>query len=332
MSTAIRHVGVIGAGAWGTALAAVACRAGRQVTIWARSPELADTINADHCNTTYLPGIPLPDTLMATARPEDLSGIDLVLLATPAQAMRDILARFSGHLSAGITAVINSKGIENTSGQFLSDVLADIAPDLAPACLSGPSFAADVTRGLPTAVALAANDMARARQAAEALSFERFRIYPGTDLKGVQLCGTVKNVLAIACGICEGKKLGDSARSALVTRGFAELSRLAARLDVASSTLTGLAGLGDLILTCTSRQSRNYSLGVALGEGETLAAIMAGRRTVWEGVHSVSTVVDLATRNGIEMPIAEAVNAIVQGSSTADREIARLLARPIGSE
>ena len=332
MTSTIDKVGVIGAGSWGTALATVATRAGRNVTIWARSTEVRDAINQQHCNQTYLPDIPLPAELHATTDPAELADADMVLLATPAQAMRDVLAMFVDHLQAGITGVINSKGIERQTGMFLSDVLAEAAPQLVPAVLSGPSFAADVTRGLPTAVTLAANDEATAKTAADALAIPAFRIYASTDLKGVQLCGTVKNVLAIACGICEGKRLGDSARAALITRGFAELSRLADALQIDPTTLRGLAGLGDLILTCSSRQSRNYSLGYALGEGRTLEDIMAGRRTVSEGVHSAGEVVELARNRAIEMPIAEAVNAIVSGSSTADAEITRLLARPIGSE
>ena len=256
----------------------------------------------------------------------------MVLAATPAQAMRTVMGTFADVLPAGIPAVINSKGIERQSGQFLSDVLSEATPALVPAVLSGPSFAADVTRGLPTAVTVAARETQTAQRVAEALTLPTFRIYASTDLKGVQLCGTVKNVLAIACGICDGKKLGDSARAALITRGFAELSRLAGAEGVSPSTLTGLSGLGDLILTCSSRQSRNFSLGVALGEGASLEDIMAGRRTVSEGVHSAQEVVELAQKHGIEMPIAEAVTAIAAGRSSADEEITRLLARPVGPE
>lgn len=332
MKAPIEKLGVIGGGAWGTALAAVAVRAGRDVTLWARSGEVCRAINQNHCNEAYLPGIELPRDLTATTRPQDLSDADMVLLATPAQAMRTVMADFADVLRAGIPAVINSKGIERQTGKFLSDVLTECAPDLKPAVLSGPSFAADVTRGLPTAVTVAAETIETAQTVAEALALPAFRIYASTDLKGVQLCGTVKNVLAIACGICEGKKLGDSARAALITRGFAELSRLASAEGVNPSTLTGLSGLGDLILTCTSRQSRNFSLGVALGQGKSLADIMAGRRTVSEGVHSAQEVVELAQKHGIEMPIAEAVTAIAAGRSSADDEVTRLLARPVGPE
>ena len=332
MTMAINKVGVIGGGSWGTALASVAVRSGREVTLWARSKEVCRTINQTHCNEAYLPGITLPKSLRATTRPHDLAGAEMVLLATPAQAMRAVLTDFAGVLKTGIPAVINSKGIERQSGKFLSDVLADCAPGLTPAVLSGPSFAADVTRALPTAVTVAAEHIETAQTVAGALSLPTFRIYPSTDLRGVQLCGTVKNVLAIACGICEGKQLGDSARAALITRGFAELSRLANAEGVAPSTLTGLSGLGDLILTCSSRQSRNFSLGVALGEGKSLGDVMAGRRTVSEGVHSAQEVVELAQRHGIEMPIAEAVTAIAAGRSSADDEIIRLLSRPVGPE
>ncbi len=332
MMREINKVGVIGGGAWGTALASVAVRAGRNVILWARSGEVCTAINETQCNQAYLPGIDLPAALRATTRAADLADVDMVLAATPAQAMRQVLTGFAGVLPKAIPAVINSKGIERDSGKFLTDVLADVTPDLVPAVLSGPSFAADVTRGLPTAVTVAAADIDTARLIASALTLPTFRIYASTDLKGVQLCGTVKNVLAIACGICEGKQLGDSARAALITRGFAELSRLATAEGISPATLTGLSGLGDLILTCSSRQSRNFSLGVALGEGKSLADIMAGRRTVSEGVHSAKEVVELAQIHGIEMPIAEAVTAIAAGRSSADDEITRLLSRPVGAE
>ena len=332
MTAAINKVGVIGGGSWGTALATVAVRAGRKVVLWARSEDICKAINDQHCNETYLPGIELPLGLRATTTAQDLADVDMVLAATPAQSMRNTMAGFAPVLQAGTPVVINSKGIERETGKFLSDVLTEIAPGLVPAVLSGPSFAADVTRNLPTAVTVAAEQIETAQQVAEALTLPTFRIYASTDLKGVQLCGTVKNVLAIACGICEGKKLGDSALAALITRGFAELSRLAAAEGVSPATLTGLSGLGDLILTCSSRQSRNFSLGVALGEGASLDDIMAGRRTVSEGVHSAREVVELAQKHGIEMPIAEAVTAIAAGNSSADHEITRLLARPARSE
>ncbi len=332
MTTEINKVGVIGGGSWGTALASLAVRAGRDVILWARSDEICSAINDQHCNEVYLPGIKLPMGLRATTNQQDLSGVDMVLLATPAQAMRAVVKSFSEVLQPGIPAVINSKGIERQSGNYLSDVVAQAAPALVPAVLSGPSFAADVTRGLPTAVTVAAEQIETARFIADALAIPAFRIYPSTDLKGVQLCGTVKNVLAIACGICEGKELGDSARAALITRGFAELSRLAIAEGVSPATLSGLSGLGDLILTCSSRQSRNFSLGVALGQGSSLADIMSSRRTVSEGVHSAQEVVELAQKHGIEMPVSEAVTAIAAGKSTADEQITRLLARPVGSE
>ena len=332
MTIPIRHVGVIGAGAWGTALATVAIRAGRKAMLWARSGEVCRAINQTHCNDAYLPGIRLPDELVATTAASDLAHCDLVLIATPAQAMRPVMKSFAGSLPDGIPAVINSKGIERETGNFLSEVLMQVCPSLEPAVLSGPSFATDVTKGLPTAVTVAATSMATANSIAGALSLPTFRIYPGTDLKGVQLCGAVKNVLAIACGICDGKGFGDSARAALITRGFAELGRLTNALGVNPATLGGLAGLGDLILTCSSRQSRNFSLGAALGEGQPLADILATRRTVSEGVYTAEVVVQLAADHAIEMPIAEAVNAIVSGRSSADDEITRLLARPVRSE
>ncbi len=332
MTAQFEHIGVIGAGAWGTALAATAARAGHQVSLWCRSEGLCTSLNDAHENSVYLPGITLPERIVTTTAQADLATCNALLVVTPAQAMREVMTGFAPHLNDGIPAATCCKGIEMTTGKYMSEVLEDVCPGLVPAVLSGPSFAADVARGLPTAVTLAAHDLDLASAFAKALTIPSFRVYAATDLEGVELCGAAKNVMAIACGIAAGKAFGDSARAALITRGFAELSRLASALGVRPATLTGLSGLGDLILTCSSTQSRNFSLGAALGSGQTLDDYMAGRRTVSEGVHTAGVLVDLARKHGVEMPICEAVAAIVQGRSSADEEIARLLARPVKPE
>ena len=331
MST-IDHIGVIGAGSWGTALAATAARAGHRVTMWARSADLCERINRTHENADYLPGIDLPKSITVTNAPGDLADCNAVLIVTPAQAMRPVMLNFAGILPDGTPAAICCKGIETSTGKFMNNVLAEVCAGLTPAVLSGPSFAADVVKGLPTAVTLAAADLALAEQFARAITITSFRVYPSNDVEGVELCGAAKNVMAIACGIASGKGMGESAKAALITRGFAELSRLAAAMNVQPATLTGLSGLGDLILTCSSSQSRNFSLGVALGQGQTVEQHMAGRRTVAEGAPTSAVLVDLARNNDVEMPICEAVAAIVGGQSSADEEIARLLARPVRSE
>lgn len=332
MTATFNHIGIAGAGSWGTALAATAARAGHEVTLWCRSQALCDTLNSTRQNPDYLPGITLPEGISVTTQNAALAPCDAILVVTPAQAMRAVMTELGSNIRKDVPAATCCKGIEMTTGLYMSDVLGQVCPHLQPAVLSGPSFAADVARGLPTAVTLAARDMDLAKEFARALTLPAFRVYASTDLEGVELCGAAKNVLAIACGIAGGKNFGDSARAALITRGFAELSRLGEALRVRPATLAGLSGLGDLILTCSSTQSRNFSLGKALGEGQSLQDYMQSRRTVSEGVHTAGVLVDLARRHGVEMPICEAIEAIVQGRSSADDEIARLLARPVKPE
>ena len=326
-----RSAGVVGAGSWGTALAAVMVRAGLATTLWARSPDMAAAIERDRENRAYLPGVRLPDGLAVTGDMSRLAAADLLLLATPAQAMGSVLSNLRD-IAKGTPGIICAKGIERGSDCFMSEVLQEACPVLEPYVLSGPSFAVDVVAGLPTAVTLAGRDAAAARDLAAAMSLDTFRIYASNDIRGVELGGAVKNVLAIACGISDGKALGDSARAALTTRGFAELARLGLALGAQRETLTGLSGLGDLILTCSSPKSRNFSLGLALGCGEALGAILAGRRGVSEGVHTASVVNAIAARHGVDMPIAAAVQAIVEERSSPDAEIARLLSRPVKFE
>ena len=320
------EVGVIGAGAWGTALAGVAARAGHRVTLWARSPAHAGGINERRANPAYLPGFALPPGITATSSPADLGGANLVLIATPAQAVRETLARFAGLFPAGTAAVICAKGIERGSRRLMSEVVAKALPEATALVLSGPSFARDVALDLPTAVTLAAPTLEEAARLAESLSLPSFRIYASDDVLGVQLGGAVKNVLAIACGISDGRGLGDSARAALTTRAFAELARFGRAMGARPETLTGLSGLGDLILTCASPQSRNFAYGLALGRRDSPAG-----GTV-EGVATAAAVCDMAQELGVDMPISAAVRRIVEGRTEIDEELARLLARPLKAE
>lgn len=320
------EVGVIGAGSWGTALAGVAARAGHRVTLWARSPALAARINETGANEAYLPGLPLPAKIAATADPADLAGANLALIATPAQAVRETLSGFAAQLAPSTAVVVCAKGIERGSRSLMSEVVAETLPGAVAYVLSGPSFAGDVARHLPTAVTLAGPTLDGAARLAETLSLPSFRIYASDDIVGVQLGGAVKNVLAIACGISDGRGLGDSARAALTTRAFAELARFSRAMGARAETLTGLSGLGDLVLTCASRQSRNFAYGIALGRGTSPPG-----GTV-EGVPTAGVVSDMADALGVDMPICAAVRRIVEGRSEIDAELARLLARPLKAE
>lgn len=323
------RIGVLGAGAWGMALASVAERAGHDVTVWARKAETAALINGTHRLEARLPGIQFGEKLRATSDTSDLSGVDAVLAVVPAQVLRGVLAQFP-RLKAPV--VLCAKGIEADSGLLMNEVLAQCLPEVPGLILSGPSFAADVARGLPTAVTLAAPDLRLAKDWAQSLSLPTFRIYPSDDPRGVELGGAVKNVLAIACGIAAGKNLGDSARAALTTRAFTELTRFGKALGGRPETLTGLSGLGDLLLTCSSRQSRNYSFGLALGEGKSTEAALAEARGTVEGIATARIVARLAREQSIDMPISAAVAAVIDGASDPETEIARLLARPVNPE
>lgn len=337
MTRRIERLGIVGAGAWGTALACVAARAGREVVVWAREPEVAGAIEAGRGNPLFLPDVPVPP-IHATTDLSRLAECDACLLVTPAQHLRVVTAelmRLAGALNTAprdLPLVVCAKGIEKESGLLLTQVLEETAPGCPSAVLSGPSFAADVARGLPTAVTLACADAELGRALVAAIGQPEFRPYLSGDPVGAQVGGAVKNVLAIACGVVEGKQLGESARAALITRGFAEMARLGRALGAQPGTLGGLSGLGDLVLTCSSRQSRNMSLGVALGTGETLADILADRRSVAEGVHSAGAVLELARRHEVEMPISHAVAAIVAGRLSVDDAIDGLLSRPFTEE
>jgi glycerol-3-phosphate dehydrogenase (NAD(P)+) len=333
MTTApLRKSGVIGGGAWGTALAQVCARAGRDVVLWAREPDVVASINAAHENATFLKGVPLEPAIRATGDLADLARADLILAVPPAQHMRSTLNAFAPHARAGLPILLCSKGIEQGSLKLMTEVLAETIPQAQPAVLSGPSFAGEVARGLPTAVTLAFPESGCAEDLAEAIATPTFRPYFATDMIGAEAGGAVKNVLAIACGIVEGRGLGRSAHAALITRGFAELTRLAVALGGEAETVAGLCGLGDLVLTCSSPQSRNMSVGLALGGGQTLEEALAGKLSVAEGVASAPAVRELARKLGVETPICEAVAAILAGEVGVDDAIRGLLSRPLREE
>jgi len=332
MTRRLQRLGVVGAGAWGTALAVALRRAGRDVVLWARRAELAAELAASRESAAYLPGVALDAAIAVTADPAAPAEADALLLVTPAQHLRSVVAGLAPHLRRDVPLVVCSKGIERGSGKLMTEVLAEVAPGRPTAVLSGPTFAAEVGRGLPTAVTLAATDAALGEALVAALGSRTFRPYLSDDPLGAQVGGAVKNVIAIACGIVAGRELGENARAALITRGLAEVARLGRCLGARPETFAGLAGLGDLTLTSTSRQSRNYALGAALGAGQSLAEATAGRRSVAEGAFTAHALIALAAAHRIEMPISTAVAAILDGRAAIDEEIAALLARPFRSE
>lgn len=329
---AIQTIGVIGAGAWGTALAQTARLAGCDVALWAREAEVADEINSAHRNSIFLPGVPLDPGVVATSDLAEITERDAILLVPPAQHVRATTEALAPLLVPGTPVVVCAKGLEQATGKLMGEVLAETIPLATLAVLSGPSFAADVAVGLPAALTLATESAALGQRLAEAVGYRNFRLYWSDDTVGAQLGGALKNVLAIAAGIVDGKQLGASAHAALVTRGFAEMRRLGAVLGARGETLSGLSGLGDLVLTCGSPQSRNMSLGRALGQGQKLDDVLGARRSVAEGVYTAAAVVRLAGEHGIEMPIAAAVHAIVTGALDVDTAIEALLARPFRPE
>lgn len=320
-------IGVIGAGAWGTALAQTLSANGRDVTLWSFEPECADAINSLHVNTRYLDGVPLDPKLRATSNPADLAGSDAILSVAPAQHTRGTLQAFVPYIADGTPVLLCSKGIEISSGAFMADVLRDVLPRAVPAVLSGPSFAADVARGLPTAVTLACADAKIGADLVTACAAPTFRPYLTDDVIGAEIGGAVKNVLAIVCGIVLGKGLGRSAHAATMARGFAEMTRLGIALGARPETLTGLCGLGDLVLTCSSEMSRNMSFGLALGRGEKINDILKNRLSVTEGVATAPALKTLAVNANVEMPISFALADILDGSLSVDDAVTDLLAR-----
>ncbi len=328
----MERIGIVGAGAWGTALAITAARAGRSVTLWAHEAEVVASISASRENTLYLPGIPLPEKITATSELADVAACDLVLWVTPAQFARPTLKVFSRYHRKGIPILMCSKGIEEGSLELMSDVLDAELPGAPWGVLSGPTFAIDVAKGLPTAITLACSDQNLARNMAHAIRTPTFRPYWTEDVIASEVGGAVKNVLAIACGIVSGRELGSNAQAALITRGMAEITRLAVAKGAAPINLMGLAGLGDLILTATSMKSRNFSLGAALGEGRKLDDILGERRAVTEGVFTARACRELAQKAQIDMPITEAVASILFDGADIDTTITDLLARPLRAE
>ena len=325
----IRRIGILGAGAWGTALAVIAERAGREVILWPRRKTQAEALAAERENRLHLPGVRLAPAIHVSAEQAPVFESDAVLVALPAQHLREHLAGLSW--PHHIPAVICAKGIERGSLKSMPELLAELQPEADAAVLSGPTFAGEAAAGHPTAVVIAARDPVLAESLAAALATPAFRPYASDDPLGVALGGSAKNVLAIGCGIVLGRGLGENARAALLTRGLAELQRLVAAAGGRRETAMGLSGAGDLILTATSSQSRNSSLGEALGRGRKLAEILAERQSVAEGVESAAAVVALARRHGVEMPISQSVAAILAGGDI-DAELRRLLARPLKRE
>jgi glycerol-3-phosphate dehydrogenase (NAD(P)+) len=327
---AYQRLSIVGAGSWGLALASAAQRAGRDVIVWTRSAETADTLVRTR-ESPRLPGARIDDRIAITASLEDAARCDAILLVVPAQALREVASALAPMVTNGMPVIACAKGIERGTQKFMTEVIAQAAPNAAPAVLSGPSFASDVARGLPTAVTLAATEEKMAANLAHALGSATFRPYHSTDMRGVEIGGAAKNVLAIAAGIVSGRGLGASAAAALTTRGFAELMRFGRALGAHPETLTGLSGLGDLILSCSTPQSRNYSLGLALGRG--LSPLEAIAKTgLAEGVYTASVLSEMARGAVVEMPIMDAVADVVEGKASVDQAIERLLARPVRAE
>lgn len=326
-----RRIGVLGAGAWGTALAQVAARAGGEVVLWAHAPETAAAIAAARENIVYLPGCPLHPSIQVTNDLREAMACDAVLAATPAQHLRAVLLAGEAAVTGGLPITLCCKGVEQGTLALVSEVLEATIPQARGLVLSGPGFAREVAAGMPTATTIA-GPAPLAAALAQRLATPAFRPYVTDDLIGAEIGGAVKNVIAIACGVAAGKGMGESARAALITRGFAEMMRLGVALGARVETLNGLCGLGDLVLTCSSLQSRNMALGFALGSGETLEQALAGKRTVAEGAASAPAVSALAARAGVEMPICAAVAKVLDGSLSVDHAIFALLSRPLRSE
>jgi glycerol-3-phosphate dehydrogenase (NAD(P)+) len=323
-------IAVLGAGAWGVALANVAAQGRARTPLWTRDPAHAAALARDRENRRHLPGLSLARAVEPTTDLSCIAGAEIVLAVVPAQAMRAVAQAARPHLAAGAAFVICAKGIERDRRRFMSEVVAEELPQARPAVLSGPSFAADVCKGLPTAVTLAAPEEALAQRLCEALSTKTFRLYRSTDMRGVEIGGAAKNVFAIAAGMASGRGLGASAQAALIARSFAELNRLGRALGARPETLMGLSGLGDLVLTCGSAQSRNFAFGQALGRGAATKDAAAGKLT--EGAFTAHVLVEMARAEGLEMPIAEAVDAILSARLGVDAAIDALLMRPLKAE
>ena len=328
-SIGVQTIGVIGGGAWGTALAQVAASDGTKIMLWAREAEVVDAVNLTHENPIFLPGISLSSDVRATANLGDLSDCALLLAVAPAQHLGGLLR---GLERRNQPIILCSKGMEQSTGRLMCDVARDAGWAGPVAVLSGPTFAHEVAAGLPAAVTLAAADSATAQRFAEQIARPMLRPYVSTDVIGAEIGGVVKNVLAIACGVVDGAGLGQNARAALISRGFAEMTRYGLARGAQLETLTGLAGLGDLVLTCSSTSSRNFSLGRGLGTGQDAAMLLSDRNSVAEGAFSAAILVEDAARRGVDMPICAAVAQLVAGTLSAREAIATLMARPLKRE
>jgi glycerol-3-phosphate dehydrogenase (NAD(P)+) len=325
----ITRIAVLGGGAWGTALAETAVRAGRNVALWEHEPGNAEQL-AQKCESKFLPGFRIDDAIEVTRDLAAAATADAILLVVPAQATRAVMTALAPHLGNGTPVVVCAKGIEHGSHKFMTEIVAECAPRATPAILSGPSFAADVARGLPTAVTLACADAGQAKALAHAFGTAMFRPYHSTDVRGVEIGGAAKNVLAIAAGIVTGRGLGASAAAALITRGFAELARFGKAFGAKPETLTGLSGLGDLVLTCSTPQSRNFSFGVDLAKG--IAPKQAGGGKLAEGAFTAPVLLEMAQQRKVEMPISNAVAAVLADMMSVDEAIESLLTRPFKAE
>ncbi|MDD4616659.1 MAG: NAD(P)-dependent glycerol-3-phosphate dehydrogenase [Alphaproteobacteria bacterium] len=330
MPHSFTSIGIIGAGAWGTALALAVRRTGSEVTLWALEPEVAAEITEKRKNTVFLPGIDIPPEIRTTSELSDLTACKMLILATPAQHLRAMCQNLARLLKQPVPLVIASKGIEKASYRLMSEVVAEELPGFPIYILSGPSFAKEVAQNLPAALTLASEH--DVETVAQALSSPCFRLYTTDDIIGAQIGGAVKNVLAIACGIISGRHLGENARAGLITRGLAEIVRLAKALGARTETLMGLSGIGDVVLTCSSLQSRNMSLGFELGQGKNLQAILAERKSVAEGLSSAAATLGLARRHGVDMPVVSAVDMVLRDMATIDESIKALLSRPLKKE
>jgi len=323
------RIGVVGGGAWGTALAQVAACGDEEVLLWAREPEVSASINSGHENGLFLPGVKLSPSLRATSELGALDGCDALLVVTPAQHTRAVLSKLD---AVGKPLVLCSKGIEGSTGQLMHEVAHEALPGCSLAVLSGPTFAHEVAAGFPAAVTLAAEDRATGEALVRRLARPFFRPYLSDDVAGAEVGGAVKNVLAIACGVVEGRGLGLNARAALISRGFAEMTRFGLAKGARAETLAGLAGLGDLVLTCSSTNSRNFSLGKGIGEGRSAAELLSDRRTVAEGAYTAPVLKRAADSLGVDMPIVGAVCALIAGEMSVRDAMDALLSRPLRPE
>jgi glycerol-3-phosphate dehydrogenase (NAD(P)+) len=327
---AFEHIAVLGGGAWGTALANVTARAGRKVTLWEHDAANADQL-AKQRESRFLKGVRIEDSIAVTRDLSEAARAEAILLVVPAQAMRSVLKTLGAAITAKTPIITCAKGIEHGTRKFMTEVIAECAPSAAPAILSGPSFAADVARGLPTAVTLAAHDEALAADLAKALASRTFRPYQSSDVRGVEIGGAAKNVLAIAAGIVAGRGLGASAQAALTTRGFAEMVRFGRAYGAKTETMMGLSGLGDLILTCGGPQSRNFSFGAAVGKGDAIKDIQS-KTGLAEGYFTAPVLLEMAREKNVDMPISSAVAAMLKGEMSVDQAIESLLTRPLRAE